>query len=127
MAEVPEAVRAALERAGEVSPAALDFLSRLDSEYFARVFPEDAARHALLAAALTPARPARLGVKPRAEGRYDVVVVALDYFAEFALLCGMLAAHGLDIESGHVHTGASEAQAGPGPKDCRCLPCPPPT
>ena len=39
MAEVPEAVRAALERAGDVSPNALDFLSRLDSEYFTRVFP----------------------------------------------------------------------------------------
>ena len=106
MAEVPEAVRAALERTGDVPSAALDFLGRLDSEYFARVFPEDAARHAHLAAELTPARPARLGVEPQAEGRYDIVVVALDYFAEFALLCGLLAAHGFDIESGHVHTGA---------------------
>ncbi len=106
MAEVPEAVRAALERAGDVPSAALDFLGRLDSEYFARVFPEDAARHAHLAAELTPARPARLGVEPRGEGRYDIVVVALDYFAEFAILCGLLAVHGLDIESGHVHTCA---------------------
>ena len=125
MAGVPEAVRAALERAGEVSPAALDFLSRLDSEYFARVFPEDAAQHALLAAELTPARPARLSVEPKAEGRYDVVVVALDYFAEFALLCGMLASHGLDIESGHVHTGAQAAAPPPrSPRGARPKPAP---
>jgi len=105
MAEVPEAVRAALERAGEVPPAALEFLGQLDSEYFARVFPEDAARHALLATEVSADRPARVVVEPRAEGRYDIVVVALDYFSEFAILCGVLAGRGLDIESGHVHTG----------------------
>ena len=109
MAEVPEAVRAALERAGEVPPAALEFLGRLDSEYFARVFPEDAARHALLAVEVSADRPARVSVEPRAEGRHDIAVVALDYFSEFAILCGVLAAHGLDIESGHVHTGAAAA------------------
>ncbi len=106
MGEVPEAVRAALERVADVPPAALEFLGQLDSEYFARVFPEDAARHALLAAELGSERPARVSVEPRAEGRHDIVVVALDYFSEFAILCGLLATHGLDIESGHVHTGA---------------------
>jgi glutamate-ammonia-ligase adenylyltransferase len=124
MAEVPEAVRAALERAGEVPTAALDFLSRLDSEYFARVFPADAVRHARLAAELTPRRPARLNVEPRAEGRYDVVVVALDYFAEFAILCGLLAAHGLDIESGHVHTGAPAPAPPRPPRGGRRRPAP---
>jgi glutamate-ammonia-ligase adenylyltransferase len=123
MAEVPEAVRAALERAGEVPAAALDFLGRLDSEYFARVFPGDAVRHAHLAAELTPDRPARLSVEPRAKGRYDIEVVALDYFAEFAILCGLLAAHGLDIESGHVHTGAP-APAPPRPRGGRRRPPP---
>jgi glutamate-ammonia-ligase adenylyltransferase len=106
MVEVPEAFRAALERGGEVPPAALEFLGRLDSEYFARVFPEDAARHARLAAELSAERPARVNVEPRAGGRHEVAVVALDYFSEFAILCGVLAAHGLDIESGHVHTCA---------------------
>jgi glutamate-ammonia-ligase adenylyltransferase len=113
MVEVPEAVRAALERGGDVPPAALEFLGRLDSEYFVRVFPEDAARHALLATELSSERPARVSSEPRGEGRYDLAVVALDYFSEFAILCGILAAHGLDIESGHVHTGAA---APPPPK-----------
>ncbi len=107
MVEVPEAVRAALERSGDVPPAALEFLGRLDSEYFVRVFPEDAARHALLATELSSERPARVSSEPRGEGRYELAVVALDYFSEFAILCGILAAHGLDIESGHVHTGAA--------------------
>lgn len=117
MAEVPEAVRAALERGGEVPPAALEFLGRLDSEYYARVFPEDAARHARLAADLTHERPARLSVEARVQGRYDIAVVALDYFSEFAIVCGLLAAHGLDIESGHVHTG--ESAPAPPPRERR--------
>lgn len=126
MADVPEPVRAALERAEVDSPEALDFLRRLDSEYYARVFPEDAVRHALLAAELSPSRPARLRMEPRAEGRYDVVVVALDYFSEFALLCGMLASHGLDIESGHVHTGAPAPAPPARPRGDRRRPRPAP-
>jgi len=122
MVEVPEAVRAALERAGEVPPAALEFLGQLDSQYFARVFPEDAARHARLAAELSSERPARVSVEPRAEERYDVAVVALDYFSEFAILCGILAAHGLDIESGHVHTGAPAPAAPALPRGARRRP-----
>jgi glutamate-ammonia-ligase adenylyltransferase len=122
MAEVPAAVRAALERAGEVPPASLEFLEQLDSEYFARVFPEDAARHARLAAELGADRPARVSVEPRAEGRFDVAVVALDYFSEFAILCGVLAAHGLDIESGHVHTGAPAPPSAALPRGVRRRP-----
>jgi glutamate-ammonia-ligase adenylyltransferase len=107
MVEVPEAVRAALGEEREAPPAALEFLGRLDEEYFRRVGPEDAAEHGRMAAELTPDRPARLRVTPREGGRYELAIVAFDYFAEFAILCGLLAAHGLDIESGHVHTSAA--------------------
>ena len=122
MAEVPEAVRGALERGGDVPPAALEFLGRLDGEYFARVWPDDAAAHARLAAELTPDRPARVRVEPRGDGRHDVSIVAFDYFAEFAILCGLLAAHGLDIESGHVHTGAPAPPPPPAPRGIRRRP-----
>jgi glutamate-ammonia-ligase adenylyltransferase len=122
MAEVPEAVRAALERGGDVPPAALEFLGRLDSEYYARVFPEDAARHARLAAELTSDQPARLRVEPQTEGHYEIVVVALDYFSEFAILCGLLAVHGLDILSGHVHTGTPAAPVPSMPRGARRRP-----
>lgn len=100
------AVREALARSG--ASAALDgladFLSRLDADYFEREAPEDIALHARLAAELGPGRRARLAVAARSEGRYDVAVVAFDYFAELSILCGLLASHGLDIEAGHVHT-----------------------
>jgi glutamate-ammonia-ligase adenylyltransferase len=107
MVEVPEAVRAALREEREPPPAALEFLSRLDDEYFGRVRPADAAEHGRMAAELTSDQRARLRVTPREGDRYELAIVAFDYFAEFAIFCGLLAAHGLDIESGHVHTSAA--------------------
>ncbi len=103
-----DAVRAALARASpDVDPKALDeFVVCLDPAYFTQEAPEDVASHVAMAAQLTPVRPARLGITPREHGRYDVAVVAFDYFAEFSILCGLLAAHRLDIQSGHIHTFA---------------------
>jgi [glutamine synthetase] adenylyltransferase / [glutamine synthetase]-adenylyl-L-tyrosine phosphorylase len=105
---VIDAVRAALASTSpSVDPKALDeFVACLDPEYFALEAPEDVAAHVVMAAQLTPSRPARLGVTPRDAGRYDVAVVAFDYFAELSILCGLLAAHRLDIQSGHIHTFA---------------------
>ena len=99
-------VRAALARRDSAidDDTLLAFLSELDPSYFERETPEDVAVHAQLAVELGPGRRARLLVTPRAGGRYDVSVVAFDYFAELSILCGLLAARGLDIESGHVHT-----------------------
>jgi [glutamine synthetase] adenylyltransferase / [glutamine synthetase]-adenylyl-L-tyrosine phosphorylase len=112
---VLEAVRQALTRAG--ATAALeglgDFLGRLDADYFEHEAPEDVALHARLAAELGPGRRARLAVTAREGGRYDVAVVAFDYFAELSILCGLLASHGLDIEAGHVHTLAAADAARP--------------
>jgi glutamate-ammonia-ligase adenylyltransferase len=105
---VIDAVRAALGRDSPgVDPKALDeFVACLDPAYFAQEAPEDVAAHVAMAAQLTPSRPARLGVTAREAGRYDVAVVAFDYFAELSILCGLLAAHRLDIQSGHIHTFA---------------------
>jgi glutamate-ammonia-ligase adenylyltransferase len=83
-----------------------EFLSRLDAEYWERESPDDIASHFRLASTLGRERPARVAVVTRDGGRYDVVVVAFDYFAEFSIVCGLLAVHGLNIESGHVHTFA---------------------
>ena len=110
---VLDAVRAAL--AGDGAPAdarALDeFVAQLDPGYFAQEAPADIALHVRMATQLTPSRPARIAVTPRGGGRHDVAVVAFDYFAEFSVLCGLLAAHRLSIESGHVHTFARTVPA----------------
>src|SRR5262245_47894203 len=101
-----------LESLGRLCPEvgaeeARAFLARLDPDYWDRETPEDVAAHLRLAASLSRAHPARVRVSPRGNGRFDVAVVAYDYFGEFAMLCGLLAVHGLDIESGHVHTLAA--------------------
>ncbi len=98
-----------LETLGRLCPdvgpeEARAFLSRLDAEYWEREKPEDVAAHLRLITSLSPERPGRVRVSPRENGRFDVAVVAFDYFGEFSMLCGLLAVHGLDIDSGHVHT-----------------------
>lgn len=90
-----------------------EFLSRLDEEYWERESADDIAAHFRLSLTLELGRPARVAVVARDAGRYDVVVVAFDQFAEFSIVCGLLAVHGLTIESGHVHTFAP-GQAAPG-------------
>jgi glutamate-ammonia-ligase adenylyltransferase len=81
--------------------------------YLAHHTPGELALHARLASELVATRPARVEVSPAGAGRFDVTVVAFDFFSAFALLCGVLAARGLDIESGRAHTQAPlEAPSG---------------
>jgi glutamate-ammonia-ligase adenylyltransferase len=93
-----------------------DFAARLGSAYAGRHSDAEIARHLLLATEVGATRPARVKVVAAPEGRLDVTVVALDFFAEFALLCGVLSAAGLDIESGHVCTAQPLAPAPASPR-----------
>jgi [glutamine synthetase] adenylyltransferase / [glutamine synthetase]-adenylyl-L-tyrosine phosphorylase len=71
-----------------------------------------------LVEALGPDRRARLAVAPVGDGLYEITIAAFDYFAELSILCGLLAVHGLDIESGDAHTlppAESPAAAPPPP------------
>jgi glutamate-ammonia-ligase adenylyltransferase len=95
--------------------------------YAARHRPKEVGLHLRLAQEASPARPARVSVNAAPGGRLDVTVVGLDFFAEFALLCGALAARGLDIESGQVHTSAPrEPEGPPAGRSRRRPPAPPP-
>ncbi len=87
-----------------------DFAARMGPAYAGRHRAEEVALHLRLALEASPARPARVSVTAAPGGRLDVTVVGLDFFAEFALLCGVLSARGLDIESGQVHTSAPARQ-----------------
>lgn len=89
----------------EVPPATVtEFLSRMDPDYRSLFTPEEIAVHIRLSAQLDEDTPVRLDLRPRKHGRYDVVVVAFDYFSELSVLCGLLAAFGFDIESGRIYT-----------------------
>ena len=93
--------------------------------YASRHGPEEAGLHLRLAREVSPARPARVSVASAPTGRLQVTVVGLDFFAEFALLCGVLSARGLDIESGHVHTSMPRGGASEAPRPSRARRRPP--
>src|ERR687887_73843 len=50
------------------------------------------------------ATPVRIQVSDRGDQHYDVIIAARDYFSEFAVITGLLAAFGLDIQEAAVTT-----------------------
>jgi UTP:GlnB (protein PII) uridylyltransferase len=76
----------------------------MDEDYLARFPSEDVARHLRLSAALSDERPAGVEIVRRSGRGLDIVVVAFDYFAELSILCGQLAASGLDVVSADIYT-----------------------
>jgi len=81
-----------------------DFVSRMDPEYFERFQPDVIAHHIQLASRLTPDHPCELSVLDKRAGRSEISIVAYDYFSEFAAICGVLSAFGLNIEEGRIYT-----------------------
>lgn len=107
------------ERFGEIRPLCpdldediiRDFVSRMDPEYFNRFERTDIARHVQLAGRLDPDHPCQVSIEARPDGLLDVVIVAYDYFSEFAGICGLLSAFRLDIREGGIYTFAEAAPA----------------
>jgi glutamate-ammonia-ligase adenylyltransferase len=85
----------------------------MDPEYFRHFEPATIAQHICLAAQLTPEEPCRVAVTEHADGRFDLTLVAYDYFSEFATICGLLSAFRLNIEEGKIYTFAEAAAASP--------------
>ena len=82
-----------------------DFLDRMDPDYFSQFPTRTVAEHVALANTLTPEDPCTLHVQPATDaGRYRLTIVAYDYFAEFAIICGVLSAYGFDIREALVFT-----------------------
>ncbi|MBH0209560.1 MAG: hypothetical protein HP495_13810, partial [Nitrospira sp.] len=95
-----------------------DFVSRMDPEYFLRVDSAAVAAHVHLAARLTPDHLCELSIVDQRGGHFDLTIVAYDYFAEFATICGLLSAFGLNIEEGQIYTftDAASPSAGKSPR-----------
>jgi len=93
--------------ATDVPPDILrDFVGRMDGEYFRRIPLPAIAQHVRLAAALTPEHLCECAISDPRDGHFKLTVVAYDYFAEFATICGLLSAFGLNIEEGQIYTFA---------------------
>ncbi|TAJ07796.1 MAG: hypothetical protein EPO61_11750 [Nitrospirae bacterium] len=88
-----------------------DFVFRMDRDYFSRVPPDEMARHVRLAARLTPEHPCEIAITEHQDRRFELTLVAYDYFSEFATICGLLSAFGLNIEEGQIYTFTEAAPA----------------
>lgn len=81
-----------------------DFFARLDQEYFQRFTPSTIAEHVRLTAQLTPEHLCEVVFAEQPDQRCVITIVAYDYFSEFAMICGLLSAFGLNIEEGDIYT-----------------------
>ena len=90
----------------QVDPLVLkDVLDRMDPDYFSQFPLQVVAEHVKLADSLTLEDPCALHAQPaNNRGQYRLTVVAYDYFAEFATICGLLSAYGFDIREALVFT-----------------------
>ena len=90
----------------QIDPAVIkDFLDRMDPDYFLEFSTQTVAEHVNLANTLTLEDPCTLLVQPANDAnRYRLTIVAYDYFAEFATICGLLSAYGFDIREALVFT-----------------------
>ena len=85
-----------------------DFFVRLDQEYFQRFPPPTIAEHVRLTARLTPEHLCEVAFAEQPDQRCVITIVAYDYFSEFAMICGLLSAFGLNIEEGDIYTFAEK-------------------
>ncbi len=82
-----------------------DFLDRMDQDYFSHFPKTTVAKHIQLVNDLTPDQPCALKVQPGKDtSQFQLTLVAYDYFAEFATVCGLLSAYGLDIREAFIFT-----------------------
>jgi glutamate-ammonia-ligase adenylyltransferase len=90
-----------------------DFVTRMDPEYFEHFPLPEVSAHVQLVGQLSPDHLSHVATTERGDGLMDLVVVAYDYFSEFAIIAGLLSAFGLDIREGSLYT-FSEPLSAPG-------------
>jgi glutamate-ammonia-ligase adenylyltransferase len=86
-----------------------DFFARMDQEYFRRFEPPTIAEHIRLTAQLTSEHLCEIAFAEQPNNRFEITIVAYDYFSEFAMICGLLSAFGLNIEEGDIYTFGEQA------------------
>jgi len=83
-------------------------VDRMAPSYAERFRPEEIVHHAELANHLDEDHLVEVDAVPREDGSWEVTVVALDFPGELSLICGLMAAYGLDISSGDAFTYEQE-------------------
>lgn len=86
------------------------FLERMDDDYFESFSPQTIASHIQLSSGASRSQRVRSQVSPTESNEFVITIVGFDYPSQFAVLCGLLSAFGLDIRSGDIYS--SKAGAG---------------
>jgi [glutamine synthetase] adenylyltransferase / [glutamine synthetase]-adenylyl-L-tyrosine phosphorylase len=89
-----------------------DFMTFMDEDYFSLYPAKEIDAHMKMSLALDPEHPVQCNVTPLGNGKFDIVIVAFDYFSEFSIICGLLASYGFDIHSGNVYTFSTKKHEG---------------
>ncbi|HEY5593732.1 MAG TPA: hypothetical protein VIL61_01060 [Nitrospiria bacterium] len=107
-------IKTALKRTIKILSADLDgqavreFVSRIDRDYFSVFAPQAIRTHLRMSSDLNADHPVQVKITPQGKERFSIVIVSFDYFSEFSILCGLLAAFGLDIRTGDVYTFSNQ-------------------
>ncbi|MGC1376046.1 MAG: hypothetical protein WA821_07490, partial [Anaerolineales bacterium] len=108
-------VETAAPESARVEPAPLaalqQHLARMEASYSATFSEEEIHRHAELADGLGEEQLVFVDPVPAGTG-WRVTVVAYDYLGELSLICGLMFAHGLDIQEAQVFTYETVEKAG---------------
>ena len=83
-----------------------DFNSRMDPDYFEQFSMQTIIDHLRLVGNLSHDLPCTTHIHQNHSGLHELVIVAYDYFSEFATICGILSAFGLDIREAFIFTYA---------------------
>ncbi|MGD9852158.1 MAG: hypothetical protein AB7T38_12895 [Nitrospirales bacterium] len=83
-----------------------DFIQGMDADYFSSFSWPTIAHHVSLAHQLTLSQPCATDIQSLPDQRYQVTIVAYDYFSEFATFCGVLSSFGLDIREALIFTSS---------------------
>lgn len=99
----------------DLDPALIkDFVTRMDPDYFDQYSLEATITHLQLVGKLNPDHPCALHITKEQADVFEVTIVAYDYFSEFATICGILSAFGLDIQEALIFTYTDEPSGNDG-------------
>ncbi len=80
------------------------FLDAVDRDYLKACKSDEIAKHLEISESLSFHHPVEIEIVQTDQNQYKVVVIAYDYFSEFAIICGLLSSLGLNIIGGNIQT-----------------------
>ena len=88
-----------------------DHFLRMDSEYFLRFSEDNIYSHLMMISKLDIRNPAVIKAKKTGPGRWELTIVAFDYYYEFSKIAGLISAYYLKIISGESFTYGGDSGA----------------